>query len=286
VTPPAVRAAWLDELPGIDLRLLDLALSVRGDDPDLLDLLGTLFAETRVEDGAIDHVLALAEVAVDGREGCFASVDGSIVVRTPARGIAFTNLVFEANQRAIAATGGLRLHAGAVAYGDRAVLLPGAMGAGKSTLTAGLVARGGEYVTDEVAALAGTAVRSYPRPLSLGARPPASIAGCWAPPDAARRYLGASGLVPPAALGVTRAAPTEVALVVLPEYVPDAPTVVERLDGPEALAAVAAQTFDLGRPGTLGALAGLLAGVEVHALRGGDLDTACGAVEDLMGRAR
>lgn len=44
----------------------------------------------------------------------------------------------------------LWLHAGAAMGDGRAVLLPGAAGAGKSTLTAGLVARGWSYLADDI----------------------------------------------------------------------------------------------------------------------------------------
>jgi hypothetical protein len=49
-----------------------------------------------------------------------------------------------------AGTGGLLLHAGAVSWGGGCLLLPGVTGAGKSTLTAFLTARGFKYQTDEL----------------------------------------------------------------------------------------------------------------------------------------
>jgi hypothetical protein len=48
------------------------------------------------------------------------------------------------------ADGGVALHAGAVAWRDRVMLLPGQSGAGKSTLTAWLTAQGSSYLTDEL----------------------------------------------------------------------------------------------------------------------------------------
>jgi hypothetical protein len=60
------------------------------------------------------------------------------------------------------------LHAGVVAFGTRAIVIPGSSGAGKSTLVAALVRAGGRYYSDEYAVLdARGRVHAYPRPLRL-----------------------------------------------------------------------------------------------------------------------
>lgn len=63
----------------------------------------------------------------------------------------------------------LMLHAAVVARGDRAVILPGDPGAGKSTLTAALVNRGWRLLSDEMTLLDPDtlAVQPIPRPVSL-----------------------------------------------------------------------------------------------------------------------
>src|SRR5262249_27006149 len=48
---------------------------------------------------------------------------------------------------------GVALHSGAVLFGDQGILLPGATGAGKSSLTAWLADRGFSYLTDECVVL-------------------------------------------------------------------------------------------------------------------------------------
>ncbi|MCP4997856.1 MAG: glycosyltransferase [Hyphomicrobiales bacterium] len=48
---------------------------------------------------------------------------------------------------------GVALHAGAVAHGDKSIIVAGTSGAGKSTLTAWLVQNGFEYLTDELVVL-------------------------------------------------------------------------------------------------------------------------------------
>ncbi|MGZ6926726.1 MAG: hypothetical protein ACXVJF_08395 [Acidimicrobiia bacterium] len=268
---------------GITLRLLDLVVTVGSDASDVVDLLATLYRPTITrERGA--HEMWMGRTVVGGREGWFASVDGSIVVRTPARAIAFTNLAFELNQRAIAATTGVRMHAGAVAFGERAVVLPGVMGAGKSTLTAGLVARGAGYLTDEVAAFEPDAVRvrPYAKPISL-ARPPAPLADRWHPAPEVAGYLAASGLLPAEVLGAVCDRPVAVAAIVLPHYEPDAPLSLERLAPADAVLAVAGHTFALSVPGTLGRVAELAETVPVYAMRSGVLAEACATVEELVG---
>lgn len=64
------------------------------------------------------------------------------------------------------------VHAGVVGYEGRGVLLPGSSFAGKSTLTAALVAAGATYYSDEYAVFEpGTGlVRAFPRELSLRER--------------------------------------------------------------------------------------------------------------------
>ena len=60
------------------------------------------------------------------------------------------------------------VHAGAVLFGNRAVLLPGKSFAGKSSLVAELLRRGATCLSDEYALIDGAGiVHAYPRPLLL-----------------------------------------------------------------------------------------------------------------------
>jgi hypothetical protein len=63
----------------------------------------------------------------------------------------------------------LLIHAGAVAAGDRGLLLPARAGSGKTTLTASLIRSGFSYATDEMAVI-GTAdslLQPFPKALNL-----------------------------------------------------------------------------------------------------------------------
>jgi hypothetical protein len=65
----------------------------------------------------------------------------------------------------------LELHAGVVSDGTDCIVLPGAPGSGKTTLTAGLVFSGFEYFSDEVGLLDEESLRLRPVPLGLGVKP-------------------------------------------------------------------------------------------------------------------
>lgn len=65
--------------------------------------------------------------------------------------------------------GGLALHAAAVSWQGRGLLLPGTTGTGKSTLTAWLLAHGFQYLTDELTFVPhqSAQVQGFSRPLNL-----------------------------------------------------------------------------------------------------------------------
>ena len=70
------------------------------------------------------------------------------------------------------APGRVFIHAGAVEYEGRALVLPGPSLVGKTTLVAALVSQGAAYLSDEYAVLDGAGfVHPYPKPLSLRADP-------------------------------------------------------------------------------------------------------------------
>lgn len=72
------------------------------------------------------------------------------------------------NWRVIAKRGEfLQLHAATLSYDGRAVLLVGDSGVGKSTLAAGLISRGWEYLSDEFALIHPATLRVHPFPKAL-----------------------------------------------------------------------------------------------------------------------
>jgi hypothetical protein len=102
---------------------------------------------------------------------------------------------------------GLFLHAGAVVWNGRAIVLPGTSRSGKTTLVAELVRAGAGYLSDELAVIRADRVVPYPKPLSV--RDPRER-GRQSP-------LGVSSLG-----GWQERRPVPVGLVVLTEYEPGA----------------------------------------------------------------
>lgn len=73
------------------------------------------------------------------------------------------------HELAVHSGGGLLFHAAGLAYQGRGILLPGGIGAGKSTFTAWLVAQGCDYLSDELVYIPWETdlLHAFPRPLHL-----------------------------------------------------------------------------------------------------------------------
>ncbi|MDH3375624.1 MAG: hypothetical protein OEQ39_01470 [Gammaproteobacteria bacterium] len=130
--------------------------------------------------------------------------------------------------------GGLVFHAGAVSWDGAGVLLPGKTGAGKTTLTAWLVARGLNYLTDELIYIKTGANRfdAFTRPLNVKAAALPLLQDEFAidPAEHGSLVCQQATLVPHRALNAQqhREQPL-LRLVVFPEYVRDGYFRVERL---------------------------------------------------------
>jgi hypothetical protein len=129
-------------------------------------------------------------------------VDAALLARAPGRAP-----LYEALRRDLKlyvaehAVGRVFVHAGVVAIGGRAVVLPGRSLSGKSTLVEALVRAGATFYSDEYAVLDGHG-RVHP----------------FAAPLQRRVSNGAPLLVPPAQLGGAGERPLPVGLVVLTRY--------------------------------------------------------------------
>ncbi len=85
------------------------------------------------------------------------------------------------------------VHAGVVAWKDRAILIPGRTHSGKTTLVKALVEAGATYYSDEFAVLDGDGrVHPYPRPLNV--RPTAGEKGMPLPSEAIGGQVGQAPL--------------------------------------------------------------------------------------------
>jgi hypothetical protein len=187
---------------------------------------------------------------------------------------------------------GWLLHAGAVAlasraaHADRAIVLVGASGAGKSTMTLGLVARGARYVSDELVLIDGARVSGLARP--IGFDPPFARAL----PAGFRRFehpapeptpgAGRAVMVHPPEPAIVRGA-IELGAIVALRHAPAEPPSLTRLAARDALAFAWAETRRKDADGLTRALAALaaLASVPAYALVTRTIDEACAALESL-----
>jgi hypothetical protein len=156
------------------LRFAGSAVRVTARGERALEVVRFLYQHVVDEGDAEPHVtLALDEDA----QGFCLRRDGELVARRSEQAAAAEALLGESVYHLVdRSRGGLVLHAAAVSLdGRRAIVMPGTSGAGKTTLTAWLVARGAHYLSDELVWLpeAEDDVRAFTRLLNLklGARP-------------------------------------------------------------------------------------------------------------------
>ncbi len=275
------------------LALLGFDVVLRTPDAALAEYLTALYAPLQVE-GTAEHVLTLSSTGADARtdeqRGPWAvHLDATRILATPAPSVALHYLLWEANRQAIDRTPELVLvHASAAVFDGMAVVLPGPMGAGKSTLAAALVREGLGYLTDEVVALDPVTgvVHPYPKYLSLGGALAHLVPE---PPEAIRGFLGDQTLVAPDAIRADAVSgPARPRLVVTPRYERGATTTIERLRPAEALSTLAQHAFHIEQDGqrTLDVLARTVEESACFQLVTGSVEAATGALMELLGAVR
>ena len=150
---------------------------------------------------------------------------------------ALTSLAFHVNQSALRSVrDALVLHAAAAGRDGRVIAFPAAGGSGKSTLVAGLLSRGFDYLSDEGAVIGpDLAVTPYPRAIGLGDGSLAALPEAADAVSAGRAARVDKWHVPPAALRPDAVASGgRLVLVVEPRYRAGAVTTLTRLSPVEA----------------------------------------------------
>ena len=181
-------------------------------------------------------------------------------------------------------------HAGAVARNGRGVLLPGASGAGKSTMVAALALSGFHYCSDEVAVLGPDArLRPFPKVISLKS-------GGWHRlqadfPEACERQLvfGSSAaniwfLKPEQVPSEEQSREGhELSFILLPNSAQPGRGVLQRLPKSDAVTRMVEQSMDLALWGSRGLnlIVELVRAAECYALDTTDLPRAVGEVKRL-----
>ena len=180
------------------------------------------------------------------------------------------------------------IHAGVAARRGAALLLPSPSGGGKSTLTAGLVSAGFEYLSDEVAAIdpADGTLRAFARSVSLKAGGRAAIQAAFPSVElvASGRRFGREKvwfLRPPAEALPGR--PLVARWVVLPRYARRQPTRLRQIPRSEAFAVFLSQSMNVGdfRAAGIARLVALLSGAQCFSLESGDLLEAVNTLRQL-----
>jgi len=186
------------------------------------------------------------------------------------------------------------IHAATVEMDGQALILPGEPGSGKSTLTAGLLARGWSYLCDEFALIDPKTliVAPFPRALCIKQQSFPIIARLGLPLHRARRYHKAAKgrvafLKPLDVRPNAEGRHSRIRWVVFPKYVAGAEPSLATLSRSRAAFELAGQCFNLpvhqGR--AVAALAKVARDADCYRLTAGDLEATCDLLESrLLGR--
>ena len=283
---------WAWEPPALDV--LGTAVRLRVEHPELAraarDALAPLLDTAATTDGA---TLGL-DLVTDGAETVLWR-GSSEVVRTPDPARALPHLLWELNQVAADGKGdAVVLHAAAVRGPHGLAVLPADSESGKSTLAAGLVRAGLDYLTDEAVGfdLGTGAVRVYPRAIGLGpgswplfpeAAPAADLRGAGYFAD--EWHVDPWALRPAALDGLAGSSTAPVVVVAFPRYVPGEVTRLDPVPRASALLALLHNAFNLADVGEGGVLAldELSRVADTVHLVSGDLDEAVALIAARLG---
>lgn len=185
----------------------------------------------------------------------------------------------------------LVLHAGVIARGDRALLMPAFSGVGKSTLTAALMCHGYRLLSDEFCALDPATGSLMPvlRPVCLKNDSIDRIAARWperpiGPPTAGTHKGTVAHLAPTAESVAARKRSARPEFVVFPRYQAGAPALFEPVDAARAFVKLSGNAFNYSLLGEAGfvALTNLLAQCRIYELRYSNFDEAFGHIDSLF----
>ena len=185
----------------------------------------------------------------------------------------------------------VQLHASSLEMGGNALILPGPPGSGKSTLTAGLLARGWSYLCDEFALIEPDTrlIQPYPRALCIKEPSFPVIERLGLSMRKKTPYRKATKgrvafLNPLDIVGHVVGRPSRVRWVVFPRYVPGSSPKLEPIKPAQATYELTRQCFNLrGDPQTaVTTLADLARHADCYRLIAGDIALTCDLVQSLL----
>jgi hypothetical protein len=236
---------------------------------------------------SVDHHYRLRRT--EGREGLLLALDlddGPLGGPTAAHA-AVVALMASVNRAAVASRPHhLAVHAGAVSLEGHGLLLPGPPGAGKTTLTAGLVAAGFDYLSDEAAVIDPVTLRigPYPKPLSLSAES-SEVLGPMLVRAGNESALPQAPLVPVDAFRAEAVGrPVAARFLVFPRYQEGALSALTALSRAEAMVELAGNSFNFVDHGGdwLELLAQVVRDCRCLRITVGDLGAACALLVRLV----
>jgi HprK-related kinase A len=182
------------------------------------------------------------------------------------------------------------LHAGVVAQGGRALILPATPGSGKSTLAAGLACRGWRFFSDEFGLVdpARCSILPLPRAIALKNESIDAIHGFAPQAILGPRFLKTrkgtlSHMRPPGDSLTRQGERADPAWIVFPRFRRGAPTALNPIPDSLAFTRLAHNAFNyrlLGETGFL-TLQTLVRRCRYYSLEFGDLEAACTALNQL-----
>jgi len=134
---------------------------------------------------------------------------------------------------------GIAFHAGAVAYQEKVIILPGLSGSGKSSMTACLLAQGFSYLTDELYFMPADEeepMLPFTRPICIKSGSATAVSSLINDKELHKVIMDKQGLVVPHRLLNTEFSRISVppALLLFPRYQADAPLKIDKISGAQA----------------------------------------------------
>jgi hypothetical protein len=268
-------------------RLLDHEFRVEADDPKVGRLIHRLLESAAVRDDQDMPPYSLTTSHPD-RPGFWVWFDGKPLqeFHTAVQMIDF--FLLQINTRSLYEVEGfVAIHAGSVARDGLSLILPAAPDSGKTTLTAGLVRAGFDYLSDEAALIdpATVTVHPFPRPLWMSGASVDAIAGLrQSLPHEYHELMNNHFHIRPADLRPdSHGQPGPLRWIVAPKYTSET-TVLEPVSRAEGLKILIENTFNFQEQGrdAFGLLSKVVTGAESFRLSIGDLESAVDVLTHLV----